>query len=31
VELTPAGGVEQAIQADGLMDAEAYAALTAQG
>ncbi len=28
VELTPAGGVEQALQTDGLMDAEAYAALT---
>ena len=28
VELTPTGGVEQALQTDGLMDAEAYAALT---
>ena len=29
VELRPTGGVEQALQAEGLMDAEAYAALTA--
>ena len=28
VELTPIGGVEQALQTDGLMTAEAYAALT---
>ena len=31
VELAPADGVEQALQADGLLSAEAYAALTAQG
>ena len=31
VELTAADGVEQALQTDGLMDAEAYAKLTAQG
>jgi glycine cleavage system H protein len=31
VEITPADGVEQALQSDGLMDAAAYAALTAQG
>ncbi len=30
VEIAPADGVEKALQADGLMDAEAYAALTAQ-
>ena len=30
VELSPAGGVEQALQSDGLMDASAYAALTSQ-
>ena len=30
VEITPAGGVEQALQGDGLLDAEAYAALTAE-
>lgn len=31
VEITPAGGVEQALQSDGLMDAESYAALVADG
>jgi glycine cleavage system H protein len=31
VEITPAAGVDEALQTDGLMDAEAYAALTAQG
>ena len=31
VELSPTGGVEQALQTDGLMDAEAYAALTSSG
>ena len=31
VELTPTGGVEQALQTDGLLDAQAYAELTAQG
>ncbi len=30
VELSPAGGVEAALSADGLMDTEAYAALVAQ-
>jgi glycine cleavage system H protein len=30
VELRPAGGVEQALQSEGLLDAAAYAALTAQ-
>ena len=30
VEITPADGVEQALRSDGLMDAAAYAALTAQ-
>ncbi len=31
VELTPTGGVEQALQSVGLLDAEAYAALTSAG
>lgn len=31
VEITPAGGVEQALQADGLLDTAAYAALVAGG
>jgi glycine cleavage system H protein len=30
VELSPTGGVEQALQTDGLLTAEAYSALTAQ-
>ena len=30
VELAPAGGVSSALSADGLMDADAYAALTSQ-
>ncbi len=29
VEISPSGGVEQALQSDGLLDAQAYAALTA--
>ena len=31
VEIKPADGVERALLGDGLLDAEAYAALTAQG
>lgn len=31
VEIRPADGVEAALQADGLMDADAYAALTSEG
>ena len=30
VEIAPAGGVEQALQSDGLLDAEGYRALVAQ-
>ncbi len=31
IELTPSGGVQAALSADGLLDAEAYADLTSEG